>query len=86
LPDDTLHITDLATLLRGCDRDGSARLSGSTCSADSVNVVVGIVRNVEVHNEFDSLYIDTASCDVGGDENSVLASFEAVQRLTSLSE
>src|SRR5262249_16679193 len=61
------------------DRYRGAAAAGATGSADSVHVVVGMMRHVEIQNVADLGNIETASGDVRRDQQLGLAATEAVQ-------
>ena len=70
--DCALDVLDLRIFLRReeCERiTGSIRAAGS---ADTVDVIVGRRRNVEVHHVAELHYIDAASGDVSRNEHAIL--------------
>jgi hypothetical protein len=55
---------------------GLARFTGAAGTADAVNVILGVRRKIEVHDERNIVNIDTAGGNISGDQNSILARFE----------
>src|SRR5436309_9950578 len=65
----------------GChDRDRRAAASGAAGAADSVNVVVGVVRHVEIENMAHIRDVEAARRNVGGDEQRDVAAAELIER------
>ena len=77
--DDLLDLPHVLPLVGGGEGDGVAGLSGAACPPDAVDVVFGVVREVEVDHQFDACDVDAACGDIGGDKNPVLAGLESAQ-------
>lgn len=77
-------VANFSGLLSQNEGDGLTRGTGATGSTDTVNIVFGVLRNVPVHDEGDRLNVDTASGDVGGDEDAVVSSAETFHGRLSL--
>ncbi len=75
---------EVRVLLRRQKRDGVAEGRGASGPADAMKVVFGIDRHVEIDHVRDSLDVDPACGDVGGDHDLVLAVSEAVHRALAL--
>lgn len=54
-------------------REGDALGSGTTGAADAMHVVFRVIRKLEVHHHIDTLDVETASGDVGGNQNIMVA-------------
>ena len=59
---------DLEEFPPGNERDGAAAAAGTAGSADPVEVIFGVVGEVEVEDDLDVIDIDAPGGDVGGDE------------------
>ena len=59
---------------------------GATGAADAVHIILGLLRDVVVHDDFNSFDIQASRCDVSGDEHAILAALESVERLAALGE
>jgi hypothetical protein len=64
---------------RGHHRDRGAGASGAAGTADAVNVVVGMMGNVEIEDVADGRDIEAAGRDVGGDQQRDFALAELVE-------
>src|ERR1700676_5213237 len=53
---------------RGDDRDRGAGASGAAGTADAMDVVVGMMRHVEIEDVAGGGNVEAARCDVGGDQ------------------
>src|SRR3989338_9312667 len=60
-----------------------ARAGGA---ADAVDVIGGVHRQIVIDDELYPLHVDTARCDVGGDEYAIFSAFKPFQRFTPLRE
>ncbi len=60
--------------------------AGARGAADAVDVILGVVRKVIVQNEFDPLHVDAARGDVRGDEDTIFAVAEPIERFAALAE
>ncbi len=56
-------------LTRGNERDGIAVAPGAPGPSDTVDVGLGVVRNVEIDDMTDARHVDTAGGDVGRDQD-----------------
>jgi hypothetical protein len=79
-------VTDFASLFPKNQGYRSARLTGSARSADSVDVVLGVLRNIPVHNERDRLDVNAASGDVGSDQYAVVSAAESLHGRLALGQ
>ena len=75
---------DVGLLLRQHERDPDAAPAGAAGPADAVRVDVRLVGRVEVDHVRDVVDVETAGCDVGGDERAYLAGVEVLQRALAL--
>src|SRR5262245_32026793 len=57
----------------------------SACSTNAVDVVIGIVGDIEIDDMRNVLNINTSSCNVCGYKDLVMASSKPIQRLLALS-
>ena len=62
----------------GDERDGHALLAGTAGAPDAVHIILGIVGQVEIHDQLEVVHVDTAAGHVGGDEEIEAARFEFV--------
>jgi len=69
-------VADFSSLFAENQGYRATGLTGSARSADSVNVVLGVLRNIPVHDERDGLDVNAAGGDVGGDQNAVVSGAE----------
>ena len=84
LADDPFEAAQLGEVLAGDERDGGPRGEGATGAADTVHVILERVGEVEVHHVGDTLDVDTAGGDVGGDQDADLAVLEGLQGALTL--
>ena len=68
---------EFAFFFDGDEGEGVAGFGSAAGAADAVNVIFGDVGDVEVDDVGDGIDVDAAGGDVGGDEDAVLAGFEA---------
>ena len=61
-------------------RDRGAQQTGAAGAADAVNVIIGMVRNVEIEDVADGRNVEAAGGDVGGDQKLGFAATEGFQR------
>ena len=69
-------------------RDQCERVTGAmsaACATDPMDVGIGGVGHVVVDHVRDTLDIETAGCDVGGDHNVEVSLFETLQGMLALS-
>jgi hypothetical protein len=71
-----LKVADLPVL---SERDDHARGPGPGRSARAVQVVLGVVRRIVLHNEVDVIDVDAAGGDVGSDQDTRMPGGESVQ-------
>ena len=71
-----LKVADLAALNQRDDHAGGA---GPGRTAGAVQVVLVVVRRVEVHDQVDVVDVDAAGRDVGGDQDTGMPGGERVQ-------
>ncbi len=63
-----LDISELAHF-RGKDKGkGISRFAHACRPADPVNIILIVARDVIIDNRFDTPYINTACCNIGGDQ------------------
>ena len=67
-----------------CQREGQAAAAGAAGTADTVHVVFGLHRQVEVDGVADALHVDAAGSHVGGDQDAQLAALQLRQRAGAL--
>ena len=82
--DEGLDSVELALLLLVDKRNGRAGRRGPGRPADAVNVVLGVVRNVEINYRADVLDVDPARHDVRSHQHVDLAVFEVEHDLFAL--
>lgn len=82
--DEPFNSAYIAHLVRRCKRNGASLAAGASGSSDAMNVVLGIVRKIEINHEFDAGNIDTARRDVSSHENAIFSRFKSVESFTSL--
>jgi hypothetical protein len=75
-----LKVADLAALHQ---RDDHAGGPGAGRTARAVQVVLVVVRRVEVHDQVDVVYVDAARRDVGGDQDAGMPGGERGPRAAS---
>src|ERR1019366_7428002 len=84
LADRTLDLAEVR-LLVGCDeREGVARQLSARRAAHAMDVVLGHVRDVEVHDVREGLHVDAAGRDVRRHEDLEPSLLEARERLRAL--
>ena len=84
LADDLLDQVPLAFFLARDERERLAGGLGPTRAADTVDVVLGRDRHVEVHDMAQFRHVDATGGDVGRDEHRVLPALEPGQRQRAL--
>ena len=77
-------IQDLNILLRGNEWYGGTLCSKSSCSTNSVEILIGIRWHVKVDNNVDLLNIDTSTDKIGCNTDSVLTLLEVLVDLQCL--
>ncbi|MNS60168.1 hypothetical protein D3C72_931490 [compost metagenome] len=84
LADVVLDTANLVALgVRG-QRERQAAATGAAGTADTVHVVFGLHRQVEVDGVADALHVDAAGGNVGGNQNTQLAALQLRQRTGAL--
>src|SRR5690606_35790347 len=86
LADELFDVLEVAALVRGRERDRVPGAPGAPRAADAVDVVLGLVREIVVHDERDARHVDAARGDVRRDEDAVLALLEPFERFAALGE
>ena len=71
-------------LLRQGESDRTTLRSSSASSANSVNIVLGVIGQIVVHHQTNSFYVNAAGGNIGCDQNSVLACLKTLKSLPSL--
>src|SRR6202011_750486 len=71
-----LEVTDLAALHQ---RDNHAGGPGPGRAAGAVQVILVVVRRVELHDQVDVVHVDAPGRDVGGDQDAGVPGGERVQ-------
>ena len=66
---ETLDIANLETITESRERDGEALTTCATGAADTMDVILRFHRQTVVDNVRDARNVDTASGNVGGDQN-----------------
>ena len=74
-----LDLLQLAHFIGGYEGDGIAGRQSAARSADSMDVVLGLIGRVEVDHMRNAVHIYTASSDIGGDHDLKLAAFKATE-------
>jgi hypothetical protein len=80
LPDQLLDRGDRFGVERGDDGDCGTGAPGAAGTANAMDVIVGMVRHVEIEDVADSGDVEAARGDVGGDQKRNLALAELVER------
>ena len=75
---------ELAELAALHQRDDHAGGAGPCRPARTVQIVLVVVRRVELHDQVDVVHVDAAGRDVGGDQNAGMPGGERVQRTLPL--
>ena len=69
-------LEDFLVLVVGNERDGETLGTETTSTADTVQVRVGVGRQVVVDGQVDTLDINTTTEDIGGDTDTLVKFFE----------
>src|SRR5215813_5781582 len=80
LTDQFLDCRDALLVGRGHYGDGCARASGAPGTPDAVNVIVGVMRHVEIEHMAHRRDVEAAGRDVGSDQQRDLALAELIER------
>ena len=83
LADDAFEAAEFAKVFAGDEGDRGAGRERAASTADTVDVVFELVREVEVKDVGDTLDVDTARSDVGGDKHANLANAKGLSLYTS---
>ena len=76
IADELFDISEISSLCFVTERDGDALTTGPTGSADTGDVGLGFIGQIEVDHMGDVVHVDAAGREIGGDENGALAGFE----------
>jgi hypothetical protein len=76
LAGELLDLGDGLAVDRSDNRDCGAGFAGASGASDAVNVVIGVMRDVEIENVADVWNIEPTRGDVGGDEQLRFAAAE----------
>ena len=79
-----LQLLGVFQLLGGHKRNNSARGSGAGGTTTSMRIGLVVFRRIEMDNTIDSVNVDAASRDVGGDQRLSLAVDKGLERVVSL--
>ena len=66
---DSLDLADLVDLPAIGKSEGSALSAGTTGSADTVHIVLDILRNIVIDDSFHIIHINTSGCHIRSDQN-----------------
>ena len=80
LPDQLFDRDHRFLIERGDDRDRGAGAAGAAGAADAMDVVVGMMRDVEIEDVADGGNVEAAGGDVGGDQQRNLTLAELIER------
>src|SRR6516225_11199076 len=80
LSDQLLDRRDASAVGGRDDGDGGAAASGAPGAADAMNVIVGVVRDVEVEDVADGGNVEPARGDVGGNQQRDFVPAELIER------
>lgn len=69
-------LQDLLIVFAADERDGQTLGTETTCTTDSVEVGIGISRQVVVDGQVDTLDIDTTAEDISGNANTLVEFLE----------
>src|SRR5579884_399046 len=84
LPRRALDVAQVAALLGAAEGDCDPGCSGARGAADAMDILLGNVGQVEVHDVADARDVDAARGDVGGDEHRHVARLERRNRALAL--
>src|SRR5260221_7769932 len=79
-----LDVAQIAALVGAAESDGDTGGSGARGAADAVDILLGHVGQVEVHDMADARDVDPARCDVRGDQHRHVARLEAGESALAL--
>ena len=80
LPGQFLDRRNRLAVLRRHNADGSAGASGTCRTADTVHVVIGMVRHVKIEHMADVWNVETTRGNVGGNEQRTVTAAELLER------
>src|SRR5262245_45840209 len=80
LPDQLLDGRDVSAVGGRDDGDGGAAASGAAGAADAMDVIVGVMRDVEVEDVADGGNVEAARGDVGGNQQRHFVLAELIER------
>ena len=78
-PHEPFNAADFSSLLGGNEGHCLTGLTRPAGPADPVHVVVGIVGEIVIYDDFNVLHVNAACRDVGGDEHPMDARLEPVE-------
>jgi len=84
--DEFLNHIYIALLVGRGERYGFAAFARATRAADTVYIILVIVRQVKVYHELNVLHVNAARSDVGCDKYARYAGFKICQRFGALRE
>lgn len=79
LPDHMLNLLAILNIVLGHDGDGAARVAGTSCTADPVDVVLRIGRYIKINNQIHRRNIKSTRGYISCNKNRSLTGFELVQ-------
>ena len=73
----TNDVTDSRTLLSTAyQSDSKTFLAGSSGTSDTMDVIFIILWNIKIHNQINIIHVDSAGCDIRGDQNRIISGTE----------
>ena len=85
-PDETLDPTDAGGLVWGRKRNRSAFSTRSRCPANAMDVICGVIGQIEVDDDFDAGDIDAAGGNIGRNEDAISSGLKTLKCLSALAE
>ena len=84
LTDDALEAAEFAEVLAGDEGDRGTSCERAASTADTVDVIFELVREVEIEDVRDTVDVDTARGDIGRDEDPDFAVLKGLQGALAL--
>ena len=84
MPEIGLDFRQRNRVFLACEADGIPVATGPGCASDPVNVVRGILRQIEVEHVTDIRDVQPAGCNIGRDQYSKITVVEVAQEFESL--